>query len=167
MQVHQHTGRPSRYCGASHNCSHNCSFDSASAVEVGIGGLEQFGRLVMVIAQCGGSPGECGCIASRNSSHQGVNLTQPDALQDNGEFITSGPEHDVGSAEAFSDAVNQGNEDPAPFAVPKGVIDAFEAIEVDRHHQQLGSQSTGPGHGAGEHHVESTPVTHTGERVEQ
>ena len=60
MQVHHHAGRSrrsrsgrsrrrsrSRYYGT----SHNCPFDSASAVEFGIGGLEQLGWLVMLIGE--------------------------------------------------------------------------------------------------------------------
>jgi hypothetical protein len=79
------------------------------AVEVGIGGVEQLRRPLLLLGEFGGSPGEPGSIPGRDPLHERIDMTQSGTRQDNRELVATGPEHRIGGADTAADRVHQGS----------------------------------------------------------
>jgi hypothetical protein len=95
-----------------HRTERHCASDplplhSSTAIEIGVGGIEQFDRLLLLDRKCRRSPGKPGSTGVRDSTHKGFDVSQSHPRQDDGELVTAGSEHAVGCPQPFTESIHQ------------------------------------------------------------
>jgi hypothetical protein len=140
---------------------------SSTAIQIGVGRVEQLGRTLLLDAKRRRAPGKPRSTRVGDSAHQGFDVIQSHPGQDHRELVASGPVHGVGRPQPLTKSVDQRGEGSVAPRVPLRIVDPLQTVEVDRHHRQFGTGPSGDGHGPGEHQIEGPSVADPGERVDQ